>query len=85
LEQSHKHSVQLCQTWAGHYAGILGQPDWQGLGLIQDTLITFGAHAVDAPMLERARSGAAGWCAPEILRVYALQLEDEHTAEALLL
>ncbi|RFD31198.1 transcriptional regulator [Pseudomonas sp. GL93] len=85
LEQSHKHSVQLFQTWAGHYAGILGHPDWQGLGLIQDTLITFGTHAVDAPTLERARSGAAGWCAPEILRVYALQLEDEHAAQALLL
>jgi len=85
LEQSHKHSVQLFQTWAGHYAGILGQPDWQGLGLIQDTLITFGTHAVDVPTLERARSGAAGWCAPEILRVYALQLEDEHAAQNLLL
>ena len=88
LEQAHKHSVQLFQTWAGHYAGILGDQDLQGLGLIEDTLVTFGMRQVDEPGMHRARSGAAGWCAPEILRVYAGQvalLGDTHGAETLLL
>ena len=88
LEQSHKHSVQLFQTWAGHYAGILGSGDLQGLGLIEDTLFTFGMSAVGEASLERARSGAAGWCAPEILRVYAgqaLRSGDATAAETLLL
>ncbi|WP_300634550.1 winged helix-turn-helix domain-containing protein [Pseudomonas sp.] len=88
LEQSHKHSVQLFQTWAGHYAGTLGNPDLQGLGLIEDTLVTFGMNQVDEAGMERARSGAAGWCAPEIMRVYAAQAMlkgDTHRAETLLL
>ncbi|AZF37178.1 Disease resistance protein [Pseudomonas sp. R4-39-08] len=88
LEQSHTHSVQLFQTWAGHYAGILCNGDLQGLGLIEDTLVTFGMQHVDEPGLERARSGAAGWCAPEILRVYAGQAAlrgDTQGAQTLLL
>ncbi|AZF10637.1 Disease resistance protein [Pseudomonas sp. R2-37-08W] len=88
LEQSHTHSVQLFQTWAGHYAGILCNGDLQGLGLIEDTLVTFGMRHVDEPGLERARSGAAGWCAPEILRVYAGQAAlrgDTQGAQTLLL
>ncbi|WP_455825700.1 ATP-binding protein [Pseudomonas graminis] len=85
LEQSHKHSVQLFQTWAGHYAGILERNDLQGLGLVEDTLITFGASSVDLRALERARSGAAGWCSAEILRVHAESLADARAAEALLL
>nr|WP_314565110.1 winged helix-turn-helix domain-containing protein [uncultured Pseudomonas sp.] len=84
LEHAHKHSVQLFQTWAGHYAGILVHKDWQGLGLIEDILITLGAHTVDEPAFERARTGSAGWCAPEILRVRADSLADTHAAEALL-
>ncbi len=85
LEQSHKHSVQLFQTWAGHYAGILERKDVQGLGLITDILITLGAETVDEQAFERARTGAAGWCAPEILRVRAEGLPDARAAEALLL
>ncbi|UEH10628.1 ATP-binding protein [Pseudomonas sp. HN8-3] len=88
LEQSHKHSVQLFQTWAGHYAGILDDNHLQGLGLIEDTLITLGSREADAAAIERARSGAAGWCAAEILRVRAEQLArqgDMRVAEALLL
>ncbi|WP_339439462.1 ATP-binding protein [Pseudomonas sp. EA_15y_Pfl1_P104] len=83
-EHAHKHSVLLFQTWAGHYAGILGHKDWQGLGLIEDILITLGAHSVDEPAFERARTGSAGWCAPEILRVRADSMADTHAAEALL-
>ncbi len=85
LEQSHKHSVQLFQTWAGHYAGIPGHQDLQGLGLIDDILITFGARVVDEQALERARTGAAGWCAAEVIRVHAEGMADTRTAEALLL
>ena len=85
LEHAHKHSVQLFQTWAGHYAGILERQDLQGLGLVQDILITFGAHAVDDAGFERARQGEAGWCAAEILRVRAEGMGDSPSAEALLL
>ena len=85
LEQSHKHSVQLFQTWAGHYAGTLAPKDLQDLGLIEDILITLGAIDVTDPTYERARLGAAGWCTPEILRVRAESLGDERAAEALLL
>ena len=88
LEESHKHSAQLFQTWAGHYAGILGNQHLQGLGLIEDTLITLGADEVDDAAFERARNGSAGWCAPEILRVRAEQWVhqgDRLAAEPLLL
>ena len=85
LEHAHKHSVQLFKTWAGHYAGILGHKDLQGLGLIEDILVTLGSHAVDAPGFDRARAGDAGWCTPEILRVHAESMTDARAAEALLL
>ena len=85
LEQAHKHSVQLFQTWAGHYAGILGHKDLKGLGLIEDILITLGAHPVDDTGFERARTGDAGWCTPEILRVRAESMPDSSAAQALLL
>ena len=87
LEQSHKHGVQLFQTWAAHYAGILTGNDLQGLGLIDDILITLGASDVDEHGEARARSGAAGWCAPEVLRVSAeqrLRHGDTLAAETLL-
>lgn len=74
LEQSHKHGVHLFQTWAGHYAGIMERSDLQGLGLIEDILVTLGACPVDAQNAARARTGAAGWCAPELLRVTAEQM-----------
>ncbi|ROM52430.1 transcriptional regulator [Pseudomonas canadensis] len=85
LEHAHKHSVQLFKTWAGHYAGILGHKDLQGLGLIEDILVTLGSHALDEPGFERARAGDAGWCTPEILRIRAESTTDARAAEALLL
>ena len=36
-------------------------------------------------LFERARSGAAGWCTPEILRVRAEAMPDAQSAESLLL
>jgi hypothetical protein len=77
LEQSHKHGVHLFQTWAGHYTGIMERSDLQGLGLIEDILVTLGACPVDAQNAARARTGAAGWCAPELLRVTAEQMLDQ--------
>ncbi|MBF6030495.1 helix-turn-helix transcriptional regulator [Pseudomonas sp. P115] len=85
LQQAQKHSAQLFQTWARCYEGTLQIADIQGLGLVEDTLVTFNAIAVQDAVFERARSGAAGWCTPEILRVRAESLADERAAEALLL
>ncbi|MCJ7958813.1 MAG: helix-turn-helix transcriptional regulator [Pseudomonas sp.] len=85
LQQAQKHSVQLFHTWAQHYAGTAPQADLQGLGLVRDTLVTFNAIDVDDEVFERARSGAAGWCSAEILRVRAEALPDLHARETLLL
>ncbi|UII73749.1 helix-turn-helix transcriptional regulator [Pseudomonas sp. HN11] len=85
LEHAHKHSVRLFQTWAGHYAGLLGRSELQGLGLIEDILVTLGVHGPDETAFERARTGGAGWCAPEVLRVRADSLTDSRLAEMLLL
>ncbi|KRP77569.1 helix-turn-helix transcriptional regulator [Pseudomonas veronii] len=84
LQQAQKHSVQLFHTWARHYAGAAPTQAMPGLGLIADTLVTFNAGALDAAMFERAKSGAAGWCTAEILRVRA-EHSDDIPAEALLL
>ncbi|MDT9632160.1 AAA family ATPase [Pseudomonas sp. JV449] len=85
LQQAQKHSVQLFHTWAQCYEGTAQIADVQGLGLVADILVTFNARAVDEALFERARSGAAGWCSPEILRVRAEAMADPHGAEALLL
>ena len=85
LQQAQKHSVQLFHTWAQHYAGTAPQAGLQGLGLVRDTLVTFNAIDVDDDVFERARSGAAGWCSAEILRVRAEALPDLHARETLLL
>jgi ATP/maltotriose-dependent transcriptional regulator MalT len=85
LQQAQKHSVQLFHTWAQCYEGTAQIADMQGLGLVEDILVTFNARAVDEALFERARSGAAGWCSPEILRVRAEAMADPQGAEALLL
>ncbi|WP_053128242.1 winged helix-turn-helix domain-containing protein [Pseudomonas sp. MIACH] len=85
LQQAQKHSVQLFHTWAQCYEGTAQIADRQGLGLVEDILVTFNARAVDEALFERARSGAAGWCSPEILRVRAEAMPDANGAEALLL
>jgi len=85
LLQAQKHSVQLFHTWARCYEGTLAIADVQGLGLVEDILVTFNAIEVSDAAFERARSGAAGWCTPEILRVHAESLADSRAAEALLL
>ncbi|AUG07301.1 winged helix-turn-helix domain-containing protein [Pseudomonas sp. S09G 359] len=85
LQQAQKHSVQLFHTWARCYEGTTPITEVQGLGLVEDILVTFNAHAVDDALFERARNGAAGWCTPEILRVRAESLADTGAAETLLL
>ena len=85
VQQAQKHSVQLFHTWARCYEGTTHIADVQGLGLVEDILVTFNALPVDDALFERARNGAAGWCTPELLRVRAESLADSHAAEALLL
>lgn len=73
--QAKKHSVMLFDDWARHYACAF---DGQALeaspataGLIQDIVVTLRADWVSSAQIERARSGAAGWCSAEILRASA--------------
>ncbi|KRP61190.1 ATP-binding protein [Pseudomonas trivialis] len=84
VQQAHKHSAQLFQTWAQLYAQHLSIDAVQGLDLVKDTLITLGVGHVDDAGFERVRNGDGGWCAPEILRVRAEALPDS-AAESLLL
>jgi hypothetical protein len=56
--------------------------------LQQDTLVTLVEGAIDPDGVLRAETGAAGWCAPEILRaggVQHLRRADEESGEAMLL
>lgn len=82
FEEAQRHSVLLFLNWAHQYAQALGrgptpaarmQP-WEDEGLIRDILLTLGALPPDALTVERAQSGAAGWCAAEILRRHGLAL-----------
>lgn len=88
LQQAQKHAVQLFHTWGRHYEGTTGSEDLTGLGLAQDIVLTFHPGAVDDACFERARSGAAGWCTAEILRLRAEALTQQGqlpAAETLLL
>ncbi|WP_439862458.1 ATP-binding protein [Pseudomonas antarctica] len=85
LQQAQKHAVPLFHTWAQHYEGTALPEQLQGLGLVRDTLVTFNAAPADKAVFERARSGAAGWCSAEILRVRAEAMPDASAAETLLL
>ncbi|NMZ49341.1 ATP-binding protein [Pseudomonas poae] len=85
VQQAHKHSAQLFQTWAQLYSQHLSIDAVQGLDLVKDILITLGVGRVDGAGFERVRSGDGGWCAPEILRLRAEALPDSAAAESLLL
>ncbi len=73
-QQAKKHSVMLFHDWACHYDHAF---DDQPLatrptnGLIQDIAVTLRSDFVSPAQIERARSGAAGWCSAEILRAGA--------------
>jgi hypothetical protein len=79
LEQSQKHSVLLFHTWGQHYAQVIDAETptvvrAEGGGLIREIMVTLDSGFVDDALLERARSGAAGWSTAEILRARAEQL-----------
>jgi predicted ATPase/DNA-binding winged helix-turn-helix (wHTH) protein len=95
LQQAQKHSVLLFQSWARHYVRALDaeplEPMPDAEGLIKDIVLTLRPEGLDAELLARAESGAAGWSAPEILRARAAALLREPgpqpaaSAEAVLL
>ncbi|WP_260961440.1 ATP-binding protein [Pseudomonas citri] len=93
-QQASKHGVLLFHDWACHYEDAFeGAPvkAKSSHGLIQDIVVTLRADTVSAAQIERARTGAAGWCTAEVLRAAAetaLAHDDpvqEEQAEALLL
>jgi len=75
--QANKHSVLLFHDWACHYEGAFNDAPHEAnpvSGLIQDIVVTLRADRLSAEQLDRARSGAAGWCTAEILRAEAQAL-----------
>ncbi|WP_026014335.1 ATP-binding protein [Pseudomonas psychrophila] len=93
LEQSQLHAVHLFYTWGRHYAQVIAPdsapaPLHPDDGLIKHMVLTLNGGAIDDTLLQRARTGAAGWCGAEILRLRAIDLhatDDPDTAQALLL
>ncbi|WP_166225394.1 ATP-binding protein [Pseudomonas atagonensis] len=96
FEQAQKHSVLLFYTWARHYAQVLDADTMKPVpaddsGLIKEIMVTLDNRFFDDALLERARSGAAGWSTAEILRARADHLlsrddggsvdEAEHTLQ----
>lgn len=75
-EQAQKHSVQLFYSWAQHYAQVIHRADapalpGPGAGLIKEIMVTLDSTYIDDDLLQRADTGAAGWCTAEILRARA--------------
>ncbi len=96
FEKSTEHRLSHWQAWA-HCLGIaLGQQQshpWVAgelrqfcknslcTGLHLETLGTFAPSLATAAALERAETGAAGWSAPELLRVKAEKMLSNPTAD----
>jgi hypothetical protein len=79
LEQSQKHSVQLFNNWGRQYAQVIDPANAvpvpvQSSGLIREVMVTLDERFVDDALVERARTGDAGWSAAEILRARAVAL-----------
>ncbi|BBP64376.1 MULTISPECIES: ATP-binding protein [Pseudomonas] len=76
--QTKKHFVMFFHDWARHYVRAFDNPppeiDSTSARLVQDIVTTLRADCVTPAQLERAHSGAAGWCAAEILRADAQTL-----------
>ena len=73
-QQAKKHSVMLFHDWACHYDSVFNDQPLETSptnGLIQDIAVTLRPGVVSPAQLERARSGAAGWCSAELLRAGA--------------
>jgi len=91
IEVAERHRVPLFTDWARHYARAMGLDDSTAaaepaVGLVRDIVQTLGGRALpsDQAQLMRARTGAAGWCAPEILRNEAMALLERGDRESLL-
>jgi predicted ATPase/DNA-binding winged helix-turn-helix (wHTH) protein len=89
LEQAQKHSVLLFYTWGRHYAQVIDAAAATSVpsdnsGLVREIMVTLDSAYIDADLLERANSGAAGWSTAEILRARAegLLQVDGGSAEA---
>ncbi|MHA3736943.1 ATP-binding protein [Pseudomonas sp. Eth.TT006] len=78
LEQAQKHSVLLFHNWGRHYAQVIDErlapPGPPTEGLIKELMVTLDARHIDDALLQRARSGAAGWSTAEVLRAEAQRL-----------
>lgn len=97
LEQTQKHCLSFFHSWARQYARLAEPATGAGAaeqvpdspGLIKEIMATLCPRFVDAPLLERAESGEAGWSTAEILRAKANSLllqetPDQSGAEAVL-
>ncbi|MFV3370862.1 ATP-binding protein [Pseudomonas sp. NY15435] len=91
IEVAERHRVPLFTDWARHYAWAMrftesASATAPAVGLVRDIVQTLGGRALpsDQAQLMRARTGAAGWCAPEILRNEALALQQRGDRESLL-
>jgi hypothetical protein len=68
--------VLLFHTWARHYAQVIDAEhaapvQAQDSGLIREIMVTLDDRFIDESLVERARSGEAGWSTAEILRAQA--------------
>lgn len=91
IEVAERHRVPLFTDWARHYAWAMQLDETAGamapaVGLVRDIVQTLGGRPLpsDQAQLMRARTGAAGWCAPEILRNEAVALLARGDRESLL-
>ena len=73
--QARKHSVMLFHDWACHFERAFDGGPLEACpsptSLIQDMVVTVRPDTVSPTQIERAHSGAAGWCSAEILRAAA--------------
>lgn len=84
-----RYQLAYWYAWTHGYARALAQrePPWTGVDaarllawegasnqMANDTMATFGPEGLEAATLARVDAGTIGWCAPEVLRVRAVQL-----------
>ncbi|MBT2337735.1 MULTISPECIES: ATP-binding protein [Pseudomonas] len=76
--QTKKHFVMFFHDWARYYVRAFDneplETESASARLVQDIVATLRAGSVSTAQLERAHSGAAGWCSAELLRADAQTL-----------
>jgi hypothetical protein len=89
LDRAVRYSLPYWESWGRCFAAVLAYrasgspPSISTVSPFQsDSLATFAIDLVTPEAIARAESGAAGWCAPEILRAQAEILTRAGTAEA---